>query len=191
MCEQIISEQSLPERPATPKVKGLVITSLILLALAAILDLTATGLLADPQTSPLLLPSAIGENAQWIASGLLLPLSLLLLSTSTQRARLSKVFMIVSVVFLSVQLLSAAFGAFGTQLYQDNFSLAILWQRISGCKLFIVVSPMVIALIREGGNDAFVVQMVIRYALTSLSGLLYILPNVLSLIGFAKLSSAK
>ena len=130
----------------------------------------------------------LAGNIEWLLCGLLLPVSLFLLIESPQRAKLAKIFVIVSFVFFGLQLFSAIVGFISYLASFRSSGFLALMNSIAGNSLLDIFAYFLRALF-SGYPINFLGML--QNAISSISSILYIAPNALCLFGLLKLSSMK
>ena len=182
--------------PNAPAKKGLAIAGLIALVLAGLLGFVPTLInalvnLIDGMRWESFSYSIGGNFGGVIASimaGLFLPVALLLLGDHPNPAGFAKVFMIVSIAFLVVQLLSALIAAIYVlaELEYSGFIAAI--SRINGS--WLLATPLgTLKCIIDGYMDfGEVLLELLSNLFSGLSDLLFLVVNGICAFGFFKLS---
>ncbi len=164
------------------------IVSIISLVLASILNLVPAVEIAIALNSiHFSLLSYFIDSINWFLVGVLLPVSLLLLCTSSKKKSLSILFIIVSILFISIQFLSAIVGLVDglTGIVPDN--LTYIFAQVSA-KGFLWRVWLETEAILQGSLRS---STIIRNLSCGLSEILYVLPNLLCLVGFIKLIFTK
>lgn len=170
--------------PAAPKVNLLIIIALISLAAAAFFDFTGTLIRSIEYSYEGMLTSTFIGGIEWIMCGAILPISLFLIKDNTNRKKLSKLFMIVTLAFLAMQLFSAFFIVIyqlaGSKIFGIRLqNLGTMMYNISSSALFTPFSQLI-----KFNN----IYYFFASCLESLASLLYIIPNAICLLGFLKTS---
>lgn len=187
MSEQttLTPETTAPEAttPAAPKVTLFILVALASLVGALFFNCSATLIRSIEYSYKGMLTATFVESILWIMCGAILPVSLFLLKDNENKKKLSKIFMIVALAFVAVQLLAACYGivhAIAVEFFDVNSSnLATMMYSISGSDLFAPISQLI-----YGTNVYYFFAACFNF----LSALLYIVPNAICVLGFLKLS---
>lgn len=186
-------------------INGLILLSVVCLLLATlcscsspVVSLLFSGRLFELETSDLNnFASSFSSAIVRLMCGLLLPVSLLLISTSTKKEYFAKIFMFVAVGFLAVQLLSALIMAFFALLTYDD-ALPKLFQPLSAALssvsgVRVLAYPIYFLQFLIRGHFSFLdfIRVLFTYTLQGCSDLLLILSNAVCGFGFMKMASFK
>ena len=187
MSEQttLTPETTAPEAttPAAPKVTLFILIALASLVGALFFNCTATLIRSIEYAYDGMLTATFVESVLWMMCGAILPVSLFLLKDNANRKKLSKIFMIVALAFVAIQLLSACFSfilVIAIKFFDaesSNFTTIIY--SISGSDLFAPISQLIY------GSDIYYF---FAACFNFLAALLYIVPNAICVLGFLKLS---
>ena len=141
-----------------------------------------------------ILSKTIVETTQWFLCGLLFPVCLILLCRNTKKSLYGKIFLLISLLVLAVQLLSAVFYAIISLISRPDSSL---YDMIYTLLLAIPGSSLLssaIALCRNIFNGISISRslvLIFSQISSGVSNLFYILHTAICAIGFIKLSFSK
>lgn len=125
----------------------------------------------------------LAGNIQWLLCGLLLPVSLLLLSDSPQKEKLIKIFTIAAFAFVGLQLFSVIVGFISSLARANTNGFLVLMNSISGNDLLNIIAYFLRGLF-YGYSITF--SGLLSNLISSICSILYIVPNALCLLGFIK-----
>ncbi len=141
-----------------------------------------------------MLSKTIVETTQWFLCGLFFPVCLILLCRNTKKSLYGKIFLLISLLVLAVQLLSAVFYAIISLISRPDSSL---YDMIYTLLLAIPGSSLLsstIALCRNifnGISFSRSLALIFNQISSGVSNLFYILHTAICAIGFIKLSFSK
>ena len=166
------------------------VSSLVLVLLASICNFIPyiINYITAPYVISYMLPSGFAFCFKAFMCGSLLPISLLLLKGNVKRKGTSIIFAIIAVLFIIVQLLSAVFAAAQKFATFDFLGVSYIVSDVAGNELFLFIARILGVL--SFGKELTLSDCVSTF-FYSLGALFYVLPNLLCLVGFIKLSFTK
>lgn len=182
--------QEYPVLPAynvsTGNARGAATTSFIFLVLAAVMGYSRMIFYMDYDSFfKDLSANLFIVNARWFLCGLVVPLSLALLNSSTRRDTLAKPLLAMPIVFLVVQLLCAVLAV--TDLDSDSMLYPIV-NAVSGSGLLTCLENL-FELLGDGGSFEYLVESLSVAVMATASNVFYILANIMGIVGFSKLKN--
>ena len=196
MEEQITTEKKKMDLSALLQPKNLMFAAVGSLVLAvlisfipALLNVLTSG--ADAQYALQSLALSLSGSIQDLFNGLVLPLALFLLLSNSSKAKLSRIFLIVAVVFVLAQLAGAVILTVHSIAKIDMLSLYYLFSWIPGSSLLSSPVNTIIQIFDVRAGFVTELSWFVSSILRSLSQILYILPNAICAYAFIKLSAAK
>lgn len=142
----------------------------------------------------IILPNTIVKTTQWFLCGLLFPVCLILLCRNTKKSLYGKIFLLISLLVLAVQLLSAVFYAITSLISLPDSSLYdMIYPLLLAIPGSSLLSSTIVICRNIFNGISFSRSLVLIFSQISsgVSNLFYILHTAICAIGFIKLSFSK